>query len=262
MTAACQQVDGNLRAAMRLFARATARGEARDLPGVTMVSSGVDYSVFNSAMLSSPVTGPDCELDRRVAIAFVHFSMRRIGWSFWLCEELLDDAVRRRADAILAGRRLHRMSTAPGMLAESLAPPVRPLPELYYQRVEDGQTRYDFCHVTSVGFHLPFAVSQAIYGSEGLWSGGYQGWVGYSSGHPVATAATVVTEGVIGLYSVATLPEYRHRGFGEAIARRVLAEARAGCAFDRYVLQSTVAGYRLYERMGYRTVANFTIYVA
>jgi len=257
-----QPVDENLRYAMRLFSRATERGEARDMPGVTLVSSGVDYSVFNSAMLSSPVTDPTVDLDRRATIATVHFSMRQIGWSFWLCEEQLDAPARRRAGVVLAGRGLRRLVEAPGMLAEELAPPARPSPMLDCRRVHDEQTRADFCHITSTAFHLPFATARAIYGAAGFWQAGYRGWVGYRNGRPLATAATVVAGGAIGLYSVATLPEHRRRGYGEAIARHALAEARSESGLDRYVLQSTASGHSMYERMGYRRVAGFAIYVS
>jgi ribosomal protein S18 acetylase RimI-like enzyme len=257
-----QPVDENLRRAMRLFSRASERGEARDMPGVTLVSSGVDYSVFNSAMLSSEVADTGADLDRRAAIASVHFSMRRVGWSFWLCEQRLEAAGRRRAAEILARRGLRRLVEAPGMLAEALTRPIRPLPSLEYRRVHDGRTRADFCHVTSIAFHLPSATAQAIYGSAGFWQYGYRGWVGYRNGQPVSTAATVVAGGAIGLYSVATLPEHRRRGCGEAVARHALEQVGEESGLTRYVLQSTPAGHALYERMGYRTVAGFTIYIS
>ena len=48
----------------------------------------------------------------------------------------------------------------------------------------------------------------------------------------------------------------------EAIARHALAQASAESGASPYVLQSTPAGYALYEQMGYRTVGHFTIYVA
>ena len=50
-------------------------------------------------------------------------------------------------------------------------------------------------------------------------------WVGYLSACPVATAASVTADGVIGLYNVATAPAFRKRGFGEAIARHTIADA-------------------------------------
>lgn len=247
---------------MRQFSFSTDGGEVREMPGVTLVSSGVDYSVFNSAMLSSPCPGPEGDLDRRAAAAAVHFTMRRLGWSFWLCEEMLEPAARRRAEGVLARHGLRRMAEAPGMLAESLAPPARPLPALDCLRVGNERTRLDFCHVISIGFHLPYAVAWSIYGGARIWESGYQGWVGYRDGQPVSTAATLATAGVIGLYSVATLPEHRRRGYGEAVARHALAAGRPDGGADRFVLQSTPAGHALYERMGYRRLANFVIYIS
>ena len=257
-----QPVEQNLRRAMRGFSLASEQGEARDMPGVTLVSSGVDYSVFNSAMLSSPALDPDGDLDRRAAIAAVHFSTRRIGWSFWLCEDLLDPSTRRLAGEILARCNLRRLVEAPGMLAETLEPPVRPLPCLDYRRVAGDRTRGEFCRVTGIAFHLPFAIAQSIYGSERFWQGDYRGWIGYRDSQPIAAAATLVAGGAIGLYSVATLPEHRRQGCAEAIARHALAQASAESGEGPYVLQSTPAGHALYERMGYRTVGRFTIYVA
>ncbi|MDP3000677.1 MAG: GNAT family N-acetyltransferase [Bryobacterales bacterium] len=257
-----QPIERNLRRAMRAFSLASEGGEARDMPGVTLVSSGVDYSVFNSAMLSSPAPDSDGGLDRRAAVAAVHFSMRRIGWSFWLCEDLLDPSTCRRAGDILARCNLRRLTEAPGMLAEALEPPLRPLPWLDYRRVADYRTRGEFCHVTSIAFHLPFGIAQTIYGSARFWQGDYRGWIGYRDSQAVATAATLAAGGAIGLYSVATLPEHRRQGCAEAIARHALAQASAESGEGPYVLQSTPAGYALYEQMGYRTAGHFTIYVA
>lgn len=261
MTPIWPPVDENLRRAMRLFSRSTESGEARDLPGLTLVSSGVDYPVFNSAMLSGPVTGPD-DLDRRVALAGVHFSMRRIGWSFWLCQEQLQDAAtRRRAGEIFAGRGLRRLTENRGMAAESLTPPPRPLAVLDWRRVDGLETRAAFCQITSMAFRLPSSVSQAIYGSARFWEGDYRGWIGYREGRPVTAAATLAWGGAIGIYSLATLPGERGRGYAEALARHALECAAAESGGRLLILQSTPAGHSLYERMGYRSVASFEVWV-
>jgi GNAT superfamily N-acetyltransferase len=257
-----QPVEENLRRAMRMFSRAAESGEAHDMPGVTLVSSGVDYPVFNSAMLSDPVTGRN-DLDRRLALAGVHFSMRGIGWSFWLCKEQLQDASTRRwAEEIFAGRGLRRLTENPGMAAESLTPPPRSLAALDCRRVADIETRAAFCHITSIAFHLPFSVSQAVYGSARFWEGDYRGWVGYREGRPVTAAATLAWGGAIGLYSLATLPDERRRGYAEAMARHALECAAAESGRSRLILQSTPVGHSLYKRMGYRSVASFAVWVS
>ena len=47
----------NLREAMRFFGMARSGGEVRRLSALTLISSGIDYSVFNAAVLGSAVRG-------------------------------------------------------------------------------------------------------------------------------------------------------------------------------------------------------------
>ncbi len=255
-----QIIDANLRAAMQFFSLSSEAGETRSFPGVSVVSSGVNFSVFNAALLSAPVPGAHGDLDRRIAVGTVYFAARGLRWSFWLCEHQLDRWTRARLKGIFANRGLHPLVDPPGMVAESLRPASRPLPALEYRRIGDELTRLAFCHVTSVAFELPFSVSREIYDSERAWQGGMVGWVGYRNSEPVATAATQVAAGAVGVYSVATLPQCRHAGCAEAIVRHALGQARAATGIDRTVLQSTRAGLRLYERMGYKTVTRFAVY--
>jgi ribosomal protein S18 acetylase RimI-like enzyme len=86
------------------------------------------------------------------------------------------------------------------------------------------------------------------------------GYVGYAAGEPVSTAAVVIGGGAIGVYNVATLPGEQRRGFGECIMRHALAEARREYGVEPMILQSTPAGARLYQRMGFRTVARVAVY--
>ena len=76
----------------------------------------------------------------------------------------------------------------------------------------------------------------------------------------VSTAAVVVGNGVAGVYNVATTPGHQRQGYGEAIVRHALETTRREQGIERSVLQSTKAGYALYERMGYRTVTSVAVY--
>ena len=52
-------IDENLRTAMRFFGRATGSGDVVSLPGVEAIFSGLDYGVFNIAMLTpTPADAP------------------------------------------------------------------------------------------------------------------------------------------------------------------------------------------------------------
>ena len=148
------------------------------------------------------------------------------------------------------------------MYAERLAPPQRPLPDLEVCAVADERTRTSFAEIMSVGFDIPPSICGAVYASEHAWQGDLHGYVGYWKGRAVTTAATIVSGDVIGLYSVATVPHYRRAGYAEAIMRYVIEEAGRSMGIQATVLQATRSGFHLYERMGYRKVTNFNVYIA
>jgi ribosomal protein S18 acetylase RimI-like enzyme len=66
----------------------------------------------------------------------------------------------------------------------------------------------------------------------------------------------------MGVYNVATIPGQQRRGYGEAVMRYALAETRREHGLERSILQSTPAGYRLYERMGYRQITRVSVYAS
>ena len=64
----------------------------------------------------------------------------------------------------------------------------------------------------------------------------------------------------IGLYNVATLPDFRERGYGEAITRFTLHASLLEHPGSRIVLQATGLGQSLYERMGFRSVTRIQVF--
>jgi ribosomal protein S18 acetylase RimI-like enzyme len=253
-------VEENLRAAMRCYSRVCDRGDAHDYPGVTVSYCGLSAAVFNSALLNTPVG--EGEFLKSIAMASVHFRQRSVGWTLWLCEDLLSDySLRKRVSGLARDNGLDPIANPPGMYAERLEPPRQELPVLAYRKVLDAPTRLDFAHLSSVIFSLPYQTSKQVYGSESLWSGPMSGWVGYLNGQAVTLACVVIAAGAAGVYSVGTLPAFQRRGFAEAIMRHALAESRAEAGSEITVLQSTPQGIRLYTRMGYRPVTRFGVYM-
>ena len=158
-----QIIDENLRAAMRFFGDATGSGEVRPLDGAVAMYSGLDYGVFNIALLEgNPPEGMD-GFTERLACCARYFAPRTMRWSFWLCEDWLDFSTRRRARSLLADRDLRPISRAPGMLADALAPPTRSLPKVECVPVTDRITRQVFGALTAMSFDIPTGVAKAIY---------------------------------------------------------------------------------------------------
>ena len=252
-------VEENLRHAFRLFASSHAEGETREMAGVTIASSGVAFSMFNAAFLAAPVEAEQ-DMDRRIAVANVHFGARGVNWSYWLCESWLTGKVLRRASDLFAKHQLYLAASLPGMVADCVAPPDRLLPKISVRRVDDESTFRAFCDIGSVCFNVPPAWFREVFQEPGLWESGFTGYVGYWNHEPVSTAATVTAAGAVGVYNVATLPEHQGRGYGEATMRYALDRARAQHGIDRTVLQSTREGLKLYRRMGYAEVTKVAVY--
>ncbi len=253
-------IESNLRAMMKFFGRASGKGDITERDGLLLIDSGVNYSVFNIAMLTSEVRRRD-ELVRRLATAAKYFEQRQTRWSLWICEEMLDEGVRKKAPALFADERLRKLTEAPGMIAERLRPPSRPLPEVEYQRVSDAKTRSDFAHITSMNFDIPFVTCQSVYGEEKAWAHDYHGYIGYVKGTPVATTAVVVASNAIGIYSVSTLPQHRRKGYAERLMRDVIASYRKSHGLETTVLQATRAGMPMYTKMGYRAASHISVYM-
>lgn len=257
-----QIVERNLRRSLECYALATGRGEIRRMPGLLIASAHTATPVFNSAALTEPPVADAVELDRRLMIAKVFFEARGLPWCFWVCQEMLEPGVRARARAVFERRRLYFASECPGMLAEGVAQPERPLPAVECRRVSSVEERRAFCRITAESFRLPLDATREIYEPERIWETGFVAWVGYLEGRAAGTVATVSVEGAIGVYSLATLPEFRGRGVGEAMVRHAVAQARAETGLERIVLQSSREGEPLYRRLGFRPVSRFAIFLA
>lgn len=253
-------VEQNLRQSLRFFARANPAGQVREAPGVTMISCGKNYPLFNSALLASEVPGEGGDLPSRITVPECYFSALGVGWSYWICEEMLDEPARRAAAGAFHSRGLHRVVGTPGMVAGHLSKPRRQLPSLDFRRIEQAHHRIAFCHITTMVFEIPFPMSRDVYDSEAAWRSDFVGYLGYLNGEPVTSAVVVITGDVAGLYSVATLPAHQHRGLGEATVRYAIEKTRTERGIENFVLQSSREGLGLYVRIGFCEVCRFTIY--
>lgn len=82
-------------------------------------------------------------------------------------------------------------------------------------------------------------------------------FVGYEDDRPVSVAGAWVGEGVVEITWVATLPDARGRGYGEAVTwRATLAEPSLPAG-----LVASDLGRPVYERMGYLPISRFTLWM-
>jgi ribosomal protein S18 acetylase RimI-like enzyme len=146
------------------------------------------------------------------------------------------------------------------MTAESILSPVRRLPDLEVRRVETEKILNDFRAIGATCFHVPIVWFSEVFDERLAQRNAFVCWVGYRDKMPVATAASVTADGTLGIYNVATLPDHRKRGYGEAVMRHAIETGARDNGAARFVLQSTAAGQRLYERMGFQPVTRVLVY--
>jgi GNAT superfamily N-acetyltransferase len=112
------------------------------------------------------------------------------------------------------------------------------------------------CAVAAAGFGAPLEAFQILMGMLGGLSG-LRIYVGEVDGVAVTTALTLPTLGdAVGVFDVATPPEYQRKGYGAAVTVHAVREA--GSLGARWAwLQSSEAGFPVYERIGFRTVEDW-----
>ena len=84
----------------------------------------------------------------------------------------------------------------------------------------------------------------------------YAAWVGYAENRPVAAASAWVAHDVVNVTLVATLPDERRKGYGEALT---WAASRLDPTLPAMLLSSD-DGRPVYERMGYLPLQRMTLW--
>jgi hypothetical protein len=123
-------------------------------------------------------------------------------------------------------------------------------------RIVDETSLAAYCATMSAGFELPEGVLDAILTPASLRDPSFVALLAYDGDEPVASSALVVSDRCAGVYNVATPPQQRKRGLGEAVTRAAVAEGvRRGCTTT--TLQASAMGFPIYARMGYSTAVTW-----
>ncbi len=253
-------VEANLRQSFRILASGRAGADIFERDGISVASLGAKFQMFNAAFLNRPVES-QAELESRIETARRHFLSRRTAWAFWICEDWLDKRLLRGLTGTCVKAGLRLSSELPGMsLDGAMKAPRKVLPEIDFRRVDSATAMNDFRAIGSVSFHVPLAWFREVFEWGVPSRDAFVCHVGYLDGVPVATSGSVRSDGVVGIYNIATAPEFRGRGIAEAMTRRTV-----DCAFRAggpvpVVLQSTSHGLRIYQKLGFETVTRILVY--
>lgn len=238
-----------LTANARLCAAQRGRGWSRQGDGAALLVSGGRIPTLNAVI----VTAPDADvaavgelLDELAATGLPHSVKVRPAAA---------DAVKE----LLLSRGLSPRTEVPLMVRTAAAPPASSPEGLVVRRLQAGEMA---AHVAmaAAGFEVPEDVMAEVLTDDLLALPGFRAYVGAVAGEPVTTGAGMAEGDWLGLFNVATLPAYRRRGLGAGVTAHLVAAGLAAGARFAY-LQSSPLGLPVYERLGFRTVERWSLWL-
>lgn len=140
------------------------------------------------------------------------------------------------------------------------AGPVPPVPEpdgITVGRVEDEPALLAYEQAAAIGFGAAVQPPHAWHAPPLLRDTRFDLWLGRRDAEPVSTANGFREAGVLGVYSVSTVPAARRRGTGLAITARTLAAAPDLPA----VLQPSDMAEPMYRRLGFARFTTFRTWI-
>jgi N-acetylglutamate synthase len=247
---ACRE---NLVEAFESVARIVPGGVVERIGGLTAVRSGMPGPSFNlvfglnySSSLSRVRRGID-RLFLRTKTEFQIVTLPEFE------EEL---------GPIIQEMGLTQKEVFPGMVLDPI-PDSHPSPPstLKIRQASTQKEVADHLRTGAVGFGAPSNYFDLwkpaiLAGASGPWANAAS-YVGYVRGKAAATSVRITTRKIAGIYFVSTAPEFRRRGFGEAMTWRAIMDGRAqGCTLA--CLQASKMGRGIYERMGFRVIEEYS----
>lgn len=228
-------------------------------PGIVGIETGVDFPLLNGVLESDL---DDADLGPTVASVTEHFRDQVLPMLWW------HRPTARPADL---GRRLlaagfQAVGSQPVIVCDAGAVPDLPVPAGFTtRRVTDRDDLDVYANVFGRGFGLPPNV--VAFFSDLLLAVGLgpdaqvRSFVGLLDGEAVATASVFLHDDVAGIYNISALEHVRGRGIGANVTAVAMREA-TNEGIRCLSLQSSEAGYRIYQTLGFREVCQFHMYLA
>lgn len=124
---------------------------------------------------------------------------------------------------------------------------------LAIERVADDAALLDFERTAAVGFGVAIQPPHTWHATGILSDPRFDHWLGRTAGDAVATSNGLREAGVLGVYSVSTVPAARRRGIAAAMTARTLAVVPDLPA----VLQPSEMAEPIYRRLGFARFTTF-----
>jgi GNAT superfamily N-acetyltransferase len=240
----------------KMIGRPFPQVDQTDRPGLAISWPNTDFPFYNALFLTEQLTNEQV-LEDRVQEAAAYMRARPNGGLFVVCLDNLREAAKESLPAILARAKFAQAIPMTGMAGSILPMETPGHPALRFERILNDSTIQDFAQLNCVSYDVAVETSLSLVKEHTLWQEHAYGFVAYEGGKPVSTATAIINQGCLFLFLVATMPEARCKGYGEAVVRHALQTAYEATGIGRTVLHATDAGYPLYLRLGYLPTAKF-----
>lgn len=247
---------------MATFWSAYGRGNGCTLhatPNVVWFYSGIQAALFNGVVFAKmkheDVTATVASLQSKI-------NEHGVPALWWLGPQFAPENL----GALLEQYGLQRAGETPGMAVDLAALDSMPktIQNFTMEKVSNVEMQALWGQIAALGTGFSeTATAQLARLEASLTDSRYRAqhrYIGFLDGIAVATAAMVLDAGVAGIYAVATVSQARRKGIGEFMTVMPLLEARQ-LGYHVGILQASPMGYPLYQRIGFKDVCKFSIYV-
>jgi hypothetical protein len=221
--------------------------------GAALFVTGVASPTLNCVFVTGPDAPPQ-EVDDLLSIV----AMRGLPYSLQL-----RPGVGPELEALARDRGMRAEGSVPLMVLERPAATIEQVaenPGLVFRKLASKECGLH-ASILASGFGAPVELFEQLITPALLLIPGVGCYVGTVDGLPVTTALGFTDRDNVGIYNVATVPGQRGHGYGGAVTVRTVLDGFAAGASVAY-LQSSEEGYGVYERLGFRTLEKWRVWIS
>lgn len=248
---------GQFRDAWKLWCAGSPNKSLATEGGIDYIFSGVPIGFFNVALPTGRGLSRDA-LQAHGQGACEWAADKNVPWLFVVTHEALQPGVD--AGAVLDTCELAPMMPLTGMLASGISPGAPAPASVELEVPQDDSGCSSVLDVNSAAYGMDLDAGKDLIGKRSFWNG-HVPVLGLVDGKPACAAAVVMVDGYRYVALVATDPAHQRHGYGEAAMRRALEVAGREHGERPTLLHATEAGRPIYQRMGYQTIANHTVFM-
>jgi GNAT superfamily N-acetyltransferase len=240
----------------KMIGRPFPQVEQIDRPGLAITWPDTAFPFYNALFLTEHFMDARV-LEDKVRQAAAYLRARRNSGLFVVCLDNLSGSAKKSLSTVLAEAKFVQAIPMTGMAGDILPMEASGHLALRFERIVDDRTIREFAELNCIAYDVPIETSHSLVKEHTFWHEHAYGFVAYADDEPVSTATAIVNDGCLFLFLVATRPEARRKGYGEAVVRHALQTAHVATGIRRTVLHATEAGYPIYLRLGYLPTVKF-----